>query len=165
MKSIKLEKIFRKLTLMSFTLFMIGMIIGFMLDVVFNIKTNTQYIVIWGKFMFGFIFIVGILWDIFYLVNRVRETSQYINENKEEIIETGKDILKIPNDIKNGYTSLMKDDKILLKDKILGTAFIIWFIVSMVLMIYFKGNFMIEIILISQYVIVFILALIFGRRK
>ena len=165
MKSIKLEKIFRKLTLMSFVLFMIGMIIGFMLDVVFNIKTNTQYIAIWGKFMFGFIVIVGILWNIFYIVNRVRETSQYINENKEEIIETGKDILEIPNDIKNGYTNLMKDDKIILKDKILGTAFIIWFIVSMVLMICFKGNSMIEIILISQYVIVFTLAIIFGRRK
>lgn len=159
MNSLKLKKFFIKLTIMSFTLITICMIIVFMLDVVFNIKINAQYILIGGKFIFGYIVFVVIFWGIFNTVDGVRESLQYINENKEEIIETGEEFLEISNDIKNDYTGLKKNDKFLV------TAFIIWFIVSVVLMFWFQGNSKIEIILFSQYVIVMILAIILGRRK
>ena len=165
MKSIKLEKVFKKLTLIFFTLFLIGMIIGYILDAVFNIKTNPQYLAVWAIFMIGFIALAGILWDIFYLINKSKAIAHVIREDKEEIKEIGNSIAEIPNDIKNNYINLMKNDKVSLKDKILGTLFIVWFIVSILLIICFKNNIKVEIILFSQCIIVFTLLIIFGHRK
>lgn len=151
MNSIKLEKIFKILTLVSFAMFFIGMLMVALLDPAFN-KINFQYFKICFTFIFGFIFVVGIIWDVLYIKNR---SKTIINNYKKEITRMNKSFDAVSNNIKNATK----------KEKILSAIFLVWFISSILLMLYFAGNNRIELILSAQYVIIFVTAIILSQRK
>ena len=102
--------------------------------------------------------VFGLLWDLFFLINK----SHSIYEEKKVEIEQSTQLM---NYIAKNDALNIKNKNIPVKKKLLSLLFIIWFIASLLLMMKYKNNIKIELMILSQYAIIFIIIIILGNKR
>jgi hypothetical protein len=158
MNNLKLEKIFRALTYLSFaTIFITGTICSIQES---NYSGNYNNQILITIVIIGLISLTvfGLLWDLFFLINK----SHSIYEEKKVEIEQSTQLM---NYIAKNDALNIKNKNIPVKKKLLSLLFIIWFIASLLLMMKYKNNIKIELMILSQYAIIFIIIIILGNKR